>query len=342
MSRRRHAARGSAAGRALLILFLLVVVVGAGAGGIWLWANGGGGGSQRPVTVVVPQGASVTQVAEILDYAGVIRSAVAFRLKVGGGTVIQAGRYSLETNMSPEEALAALRAGPLVDTVKVTIPEGLRVEEVAERMQESLGIDAEAFEKLANGGDLALPPYLPDGSESVEDFLFPKTYDLPRDATPQGAIDVMLAQFETEAAALDWGRAKALGLTPYEVVIVASLIEREAGIEEDRAKIASVIYNRLRDGMLLQIDATVQYALPKHKPVLTYDDYKFPSPYNTYLHQGLPPTPIASPGLASLRAALHPAETGFLFYLVVDPQTRAHGFTETYEEFLRLKDRVQG
>jgi len=175
----------------------------------------------------------------------------------------------------------------------------------------------------------------------VEGFLFPKTYELPPDADADAVVQRLLQQFEEDAGGLEWSRADRLGLTPYEVVIVASLIEREARVEEDRRKIASVIYNRMKKGMRLQIDATVQYALPKHKPRLTYEDYEYESPYNTYLNDGLPPTPIASPGLASLEAALRPAKTKFLFYIAVDEEGH-HRFTETYDEFLRVKAEVQG
>ena len=118
---------------------------------------------------------------------------------------------------------------------------------------------------------------------------------------------------------------------------MASLIEREARAEEDRAKVSAVIYNRLEEGMALQIDATVQYALPEKNRLLTLEDYEYESPYNTYLHPGLPPTPIASPGLASLDAALNPADEDYLYFLVVDPDTGRHVFANTYEEFLRLK-----
>jgi UPF0755 protein len=129
-------------------------------------------------------------------------------------------------------------------------------------------------------------------------------------------------------------------VTPYEVVIIASLIEEEARIPEDRPKVAAVIYNRLAREMNLQIDATVLYALPRHKERLTYEDLETPSPYNTYLHPGLPPTPIASPGLASLEAALQPADADYLYYVVIDDSGR-HAFTASYEEFLRFKEQAQ-
>jgi UPF0755 protein len=212
---------------------------------------------------------------------------------------------------------------------------------VAARVAEKLGLDGKRFLSAAESGEYVLPPYLPEGSPTVEGFLFPKTYEFITDVTEEQVIQRLLDQFGDEVSQLDWSRAGELGLDPYEVVIVASLIEREAMLDKERPKVASVIYNRLRQEMLLQIDATVEYALPEHKNRLTYEDYEYPSPYNTYLNPGLPPTPIASPSLASLRAALRPANTEFLFYLVVDPGTGRHEFAESYQEFLRLKAQAQ-
>jgi peptidoglycan lytic transglycosylase G len=342
MSRARHAPRSPAAvGLLILLLVLLVMVVGAG--GFYLWATGASGDS-RPVTLEIPEGATASDVAEILEENNVIRSGLAFRVAArlrGLGSSIGAGRYMLQTNMRLQEALNLLEAGPIVETFTVTIPEGLRLEQVAERVAGRLGLDSKGFLAAAKSGEHAVPPYLPEGTPTVEGFLFPKTYEFVTDVTEDQVIQRLLEQFGDEVGDLEWNRAAQLGLDPYEVVIVASLIEREAMVDKERPKIASVIYNRLRQEMLLQIDATVQYALPEHKNRLTYEDYEYPSPYNTYLNAGLPPTPIASPSLASIRAALSPADTDFLFYLVVDPGTGRHAFAETYQDFLRLKEQAQ-
>jgi UPF0755 protein len=159
--------------------------------------------------------------------------------------------------------------------------------------------------------------------------------------TADAVIKRLLAQFKSEVSGLPVNNYKRLGLeSPYDVVIVASMIEREARFPEDRPKIARVIYNRLSKGMALQIDATVQYALGNWRP-LTLDDLEFASPYNTYLHQGLPPTPIAAPGRASLEAALSPARGKWLYYVVIDAQGH-HAFTASYDEFLRLREQYQG
>jgi UPF0755 protein len=342
MSRARHATSGRKRGL-LLVLFLLIFLMVMGAGGFYLWATGASGES-RPAAVEIPEGATASDVGGLLEDARVVRSGFAFRVAArlrGIGSSIFAGRYVFQTNMRLEEALDVLEAGPIVETVSVTIPEGLRLEQVADRVAEDLGVERKRFIAEARSGSYTLPPYLPEGTSTVEGFLFPKTYEFTADVTADQFIRRLVDQFGAEVSGLDWGRARSLGVSPYEAVIVASLIEREAVLDVERPKVASVIYNRLRQGMLLQIDATVQYALPKHKNRLTYEDYEYPSPYNTYLNKGLPPTPIASPGLASLRAALRPAETNFLFYVLTGDGTGRHAFAETYSDFLRLVEQAQ-
>jgi UPF0755 protein len=150
---------------------------------------------------------------------------------------------------------------------------------------------------------------------------------------------MLLNQFKADTSSIDWSKTQALGITPYKAVITASLIEREAAVDDERPLVAAVIFNRLKKDMLLQIDATVQYALPEWKDVLTYDDLKVDSPYNTYLHKGLPPGPICSPGLASLEAALNPANVDYLYYVATG--NGRHFFTSDYNEFLRVKNEVQ-
>jgi UPF0755 protein len=336
-------ARGRAL-RSLLILVIVFVTLGAAAGGLYVYAVGGSGPSE-PVGVLVPTGATGAEVGSLLEDAGVIRSSLAFRLMAslrGGGSDIKAGHYAMRTNMSLNEVFRLIEKGPedTTPTVTVTIPEGYRVEQIADRLAEELGLSQRGFIGAATSGEFELPPYLPEGTKTVEGFLFPETYELPESAAVDDVITRQLEQFRVVAQELPWGRAQELGVTPYEVVIIASLIEEEARIPEDRPKVAAVIYNRLAQGMNLQIDATVLYALPRHKERLTYEDLETPSPYNTYLHPGLPPTPIASPGLASLEAALQPADANYLYYVVIDDSGR-HVFTASYEAFLRFKEQAQ-
>jgi UPF0755 protein len=273
----------------------------------------------------------------------VIRSGLAFRVVAGIrglGDDIRAGTYRMRTNMTLDEVLAVITTGPPPPReVEITIPEGFEVKEIAETVADALHVDAGGFERLAESGRFALPPYLPEGTPTVEGFLFPETYGFASRAGADAVILRLLAQFEEEAASLPWENARDLGLSAYEVVIVASMIEREAGIDADRPKISAVIHNRLDRGMPLQIDATIQYALPEDNRLLTVEDYEYPSPYNTYLHTDLPPTPIGSPGLASLRAALQPADADYLYFVVIDDSGR-HAFAETYDQFLRLKEQA--
>ena len=327
------------AGRGLVISLLAVVVLAAAAGVGYRYATGASGPS-RPVTIEIPEGSTAADVGDLLQEAGVIRWGFAFRIAAGledVASAIQAGTYRLRTNMTVSQALDSLQTGPTPNTVTITFPEGLELREVADLAARDLGLDPASVEQAGTSGAFTLPPYLPPGTGTVEGFLFPKTYEFPPEADADQVIDRLLQQFEVEADGLPWTRARQLGLSPYEVVTVASLVEREARLPADRGKIAGVIYNRLERNMPLQIDATVQYALHEQNRPLTFEDYEVESPYNTYLHPGLPPTPIASPGLASLRAALEPAPIDDLYFVVVDEETGRHGFAETYQEFLRLK-----
>jgi UPF0755 protein len=321
---------------ALLIVLLLL----AGTTGLYLWATGASG-PQQPVSLVIPEGATASDVGEILEDEGVIRSSLAFRVVAsvrGVGASIQAGDYELTTNMTVSAVLDALEAGPLEPpSLTLATPEGLRIDEVAHEVGEQLHLSAGAFERLARSGEYALEPYLPEGTPSVEGFLFPKTYEFPQEVEVDTVATTMLGQFEEEVADLPWDRAEGLGVSPYEAVIIASMIEREAGVPEDRRKISAVIYNRLELGMLLQIDATVLYTLPEHEEP-TQETLQIDTPYNTYLYPGLTPTPIANPGLASIEAALRPADVDYLYYVLIDCSGR-HAFATTLEEHNRLRAR---
>jgi UPF0755 protein len=328
--------------RGIVILLVILLVLGglALAGSRYYNYTAGASGPRNPITLQIPRGATGAQVAELLKQRGVIRSTFAFRLKARFGGFeggFQAGRYtSLTTNMTVQEALDALKRGPAIESLTVTFPEGYTVAQVAGRASEKLGISDRDFLKAARSGTYSLPPYLPGGTKTVEGFLFPDTYDLLKDASADGVITRLLSEFERQAGSLPWDQAKALRVTPYEVVTVASLIEKEARFAADRGKIARVIYNRLKADMLLQIDATINYALGRSGPILL-KDREVKSPYNTYLHQGLPPTPIANPGRASLLAALAPANGNWLYYVLIDCKTGRHGFANTLTEFNRLR-----
>ena len=219
-----------------------------------------------------------------------------------------------------------------VPTTRLTIPEGYRLTQIAERVEEALGIPAPKFLRAIERRDWVLDPYLPADAVGPEGFLFPETYEfLAEGTTPNDVIERLLDQFGTEAEALPWENAEALGVTPYEVVIVASMIEKEAALAEERPVIAGVIYNRLEIDMVLGIDATLLYDDPSPDGQLSFSDLEFDTPYNTRINGGLPPTPIASPGLDSLRAALEPAETEF-FYYVLCGEDGHHEFGVTLDD----------
>ena len=263
----------------------------------------------------------------------------------GKANAILAGTYTLTVGMPLEQIVTVITTPPAaVPTVRLTVPEGLRItttfkgeRSISSEVQEQTGIPAALFSKLAESGRYTLPPYLPKGA-STEGFLFPDTYQLVKKGlTADVVIRRMLQQFDTEAAAIDLsGGAKRLGLTPYEVVIVASMIEREAQVDKERPLVASVIYNRIAQHMTLGIDATLLYDDPTPDGELSTADLQTDTPYNTRINAGLPPTPIASPGRASLEAALHPADTRYLYY-VLCPKDGAgvQRFATTYAQHLR-------
>lgn len=329
----------------IFLLIALMLLAGMGLMAARMYGlSTAGDGPRRPLVVRIPFGATGSDVASLLEDHKVIQSAFIFKLLArirGVSQSFQAGKYHLRTNMSASEAIEGLEEGPFVESLEVTIPEGYVIPKTAARIQRALGIKARRFERAALSGRYSLPPYLPKGTKTVEGFLFPSTYEFLKDSTADDVIRRLLGQFQQEARGLPWDHAKARGLSPYEAVVLASMIEREARVPADRPKVATVIYNRLKQGMLLQIDATVQYALGKQKEGLTYEDLKVESPYNTYLHAGLPPTPISSPGLASLRAALNPVKACWLYFVVVGEDGR-HGFTCSYQEFLRMKEKAAG
>ncbi len=295
----------------------------------------------EPIVVVIEEGDSSARIAAKLHGQGVITSATIFRFLSwlqGKQGDFKPGSYVFYGGMHFGETFAVLQAGPN-NYVRVTLPEGLTVGQTAARVAESLAFSEEDFMAVARAGDYAVDIIPADKQDNLEGFLFPKTYEFQAAAPPREVVTTLLRQFAAETANLDWSRAERLGITPHGAVVAASLIEREAVLAEERPLIAAVIFNRLRLGMPLQIDATVQYALPRWKEVLTYEDLKTPSPYNTYLHKGLPPAPICSPGLESIKAVLAPADVDYLYYVATGDG--GHFFTADYGEFLRVKEEVQ-
>ena len=318
--------------RLVLAALALGVIGTAWVAGYGIWAMGGSG-EGTPVQIVVEEGESGATIAAQLAEKDVIRSAFVFRLIArvrGVGSDLKPGAYEMRTGLGINGAIEQLLEGVPEETIRFTVPEGKTMIEIADIVGRDTHVSEQEFLRAARSGDHRLP-IMPRRVNDLEGLLFPKTYEVRLEATAGDLVELMLAQFEKEVARLNFAKAQRLGVTPYEAVIVASLIEREAKVQRDRARIASVIYNRLARPMRLQIDATVQYAIlletGSYKLPLTQDDYTaVRSPYNTYQIDGLPPGPIASPGIASLKAALNPADTDFYFYRARAGET-AHCFS---------------
>jgi len=291
------------------------------------------GDRSHPATarrIIIAQGATFADVGAQLVEAGVIGNATTFRILArarGEEAEVRAGEYRFPPHRTQSEVLEALVSGGAQVAAWVTIPEGFTAAQIAARLQRDGVGDAAALlrgfmtQRIVVGGRQ---------TRNLEGFLFPSTYLIPLGASPSQAAAPMIAQFFKELPGDAALRARALNVTVPQVVTIASLIEREAKSEIDRPLIAEVIYNRLRLGMPLQIDAAIEYALPEYKSRLSYADLKIDSPYNTYVHAGLPPTPIANPGAPSLEAAFHPSNGRFLYYVYCG--SGRHVFAKTLAE----------
>ena len=296
-------------------------------------------------TFTVQEGEAAAHIAERLQSAGLIKDARAFRWMAdlqGVASELAAGDYELSPSMRPSEILSVLAKGKTKGNPMVTIPEGWRAEEIGERLQ-ARGIGtADQFMAVVRQGNSSSPALSdrPPGA-SLEGYLFPESYAVDSKTTPENMADRMVAQFEERFTPEMRQKAAALGMSIYQVVILASVIEREAVIPSERPIMASVFYNRLKAGMPLQSDPTVQYAVATADPQshlefgwwkrsLTQQDLEIDSPYNTYRYPGLPAGPICDPGLASLTAAVEPAQTDY-YYFVAKPDG-SHAFASTLQE----------
>lgn len=300
----------------------------------------------KRIKVTIPQGYNTTQIANLLAAKGVISNSYTFRAYAALSQTelnLQPGFYTFTTDMTYYEIIKKLTQGQKQETITVVVPEGFTVKEIVARLAKKTGRPKEDFYEytLGQGVPQLKPPDIPPDVNSLEGYLFPKTYTFVKKEHPAKIIKRMVTQFAQETAGLDWSFAQNKGLSRHQIITVASLIEKEAKVPEERPLIAAVIYNRLTKNMPLQIDATVQYALPERKEILTNEDLKIASPYNTYQQLGLPPGPIANPGLESIKAALAPAPVDYLYYVLTSADGR-HTFTNNYQEFLKAKKQAQG
>ena len=326
-------------GRTYLVglLVFLLLVGGAGFGG-YRYLDSEVHAAQRSgqgsVSVDIPPGSSVTDIANLLANRGVIASALVFEAYVrvkGLGANLQAGHYAVPGGLSMVQVIALLEHNQSGSEVSVTLPEALTSGQQAALFAAKGVFSAAAYTAEVKTGvfpeDFLADHYPAAG---IEGFLFPDTYFLSPGVKPHDVIELQLKRFGEQVPASLRAHAADNKLTFYQALVLSTIVERESRFDEDRANIASVFYNRLRAGMPLQSDITVLFAKGLTNGSISEDDKKIDSPYNTYLHTGLPPGPICNPGLPSIRAALFPATTTYLYFLA-DHQGHAH-FARTLAE----------
>ncbi|MBE0447068.1 MAG: endolytic transglycosylase MltG [Actinobacteria bacterium] len=302
----------------------------------------------RPVSVKIDEGMTATQIANILEDKKVIKNAIVFRFivkKQGVGENFKPGEYELKTDMAYDEVIKILVEGPPIEYISLTLPEGWTAKQMSERVESLTGINKDDYLQAVKEGKLLVEyPFLKNSgapTKDLEGYLYPETYKVERGITAEEFINIQLSQFQERTSNLNWSNAQARGRTPYEIVIIASMIERETIVNDERPIVAAVIYNRLAKGMPLQIDATVQYALPQWKDRLMFEDLKIESPYNTYKHKGLPPGPICSPSSSSIDAALNPTDDKYLYYVLAGDNSGRHVFSNTYNEHINAKNQYK-
>ena len=345
-------------GTTLSILFLLLLVLVAA----WVTMRAVQWGREQldppgdqgaAINLTLPPGVSTSGISEILEQYGVIPDARAYEwyVRLKGAPLFQAGDYTFHTNSAVWEALEVLKDGPRyveqAVRIRVTIPEGLTVRQIINEIDEIedmpfSGADFEDEMRVQHvvSNYAPSPTAMPSGAiEPYEGLLFPDTYYLGPDSTPEDLLTQMVTRFDQILTKLGYAAApQTVGLTPYETVVLASLIEREARIGSERAKISRVIHNRLAADWHLGIDASIIYVTGDNQ--LTSTDLQTESPFNTRLSKGLPPTPIAAPGEASLEAAMGPISGQWMYYVLADSEGR-HNFSITTEEFERDKAKCQ-
>ena len=297
-----------------------------------------------PQAIVIPNGATPREIGRLLQRKGIIRNDLAFvaiAMEREKMSALKSGRYELSPHMTLAEIVDRIaRGGQDVNEVSVTIPEGYTLKQIAAALGKK-GIIKEPtqFEQTATRGTSAFNLSFPISASTLEGYLYPETYRLAPGIEPERAAETMLKGFESEFYEPNRKAIESNGHSLHELVTIASLIEREARVPKDRARISGVIANRLKKGMRLEIDATVLYALGEHKNRVLYRDLKVDSPYNTYRIVGLPPGPIANPGKDSLMAALYPEKNDFFFYVAAPDGS--HVFSRTMAEHSRNVARMR-
>jgi uncharacterized YceG family protein len=333
---RRLRGAHSRAGRVISLLALVLA-------GALIWFlfqlfqpfHGSGHGS---VTVTIPQHSSSSQIGDILSRDGVISSSFFFELRAtlgGQRSDMRAGTYHLKQDMSYGDVLKVLTAvPPPVKTTELTLIPG-RTRRQIDPLLRSQGIHGSYLAATRHSPVLKPTTYgAPRNTPSLEGFLFPDTYQLRDPVSVSALVTDQLKAFAAHFRTVNVGHARSKNLTPYDVLIIASMVEAEAATSRDRPLVASVIYNRLHDGMPLQIDATTRYATGNYSSPLTASQLSSSSPYNTRINKGLPPTPIDNPGMAAINTAAHPANTNYLYFVVKPCGNGEMAFESDYQRFL--------
>jgi uncharacterized YceG family protein len=293
-----------------------------------------GDGSGK-VAVTIPKGSSVSEVGDLLGEKGVIDSSTLFQIRVtleGRRSDLYAGKFTLAHDMSYGSAIDALSKPPVKRVTTVTIPEGYSRPQAAELVEED-GVPGSYTKATVKSKYLDPAEYGGKGAKNLEGFLFPDTFELKPNAPVADLVQLQLQDFKKRIKGVDMKYAKSKNLTVYDVLTIASMIEREAGVPKQRKLVASVIYNRLHEGMPLGIDATIRFATGNYSQPLTESQLAVDSPYNTRTNTGLPPGPINSPGLDAIEAAAHPAKTKYLFYVNAPNTCNELNFAKTEAEF---------
>ena len=328
-----------------LVLVLLIAVIIAGAG--YKYIHGIGepvdSSSQEKISVDIPSGSGTAAIGRILEEDGVIKSARQFKIKSRmdkNDGKYRTGVYELSPSMDMDEIMQILMDGSQ-NTLRFMVPEGYTLKQIADKFAETGNGTAEDFLNETQNGDFDFEynDQMVDGEKRYEGFLYPDTYEIYKNESAHGIIQRMLTRFEqVYDAAADEATVDTSKYSVFDLVTVASLIEREVKLDEERPLVASVIYNRLNKNMKLQMCSTVQYALGTPKARLMNSDLKIDSPYNTYQNAGLPAGPIASPGQASISAALHPADTDYLYFVLTSAGSGKHNFASTGDDFSSYRE----
>lgn len=293
-----------------------------------------GDGSGR-VQVTIPKGASVSEVGDLLSQKDVIDNSTLFQVRVtleGKRSELYAGHFTLAEGMSYGAAIDALTKPPVKRVTTVTIPEGYSRSQAAQLVEED-GLEGDYTKETVRSKYLNPAQYGGKGAKNLEGFLFPDTFEMKPGAPVADLVQLQLQDFKRRIKGVDMSYAKSKNLTVFDVLIIASLIEDEAGIPSQRKLVASVVYNRLHEGMPLGIDATIRFAVGNYTEPLTESELAVDSPYNTRTNAGLPPGPINSPGLSAIEAAAHPAKTKYLFYVNKPNTCNELAFAKNEAEF---------